>query len=604
VGKVLQDIYGVAVGNRTFGQLGQSIKRVPMASVAGVLEGGKIIQEYAVPTIKVAGDMPANQLPTDPGSRMAQVAYAMEKAGARVDLEFGLKTTQIESMKKDYYSGENLKAYARSPLALVEYTAKPIQEIFVPRMKVSVFAEKVNRILEMNPNKTMDELGPQFSEAWNGVDATMGQVVYDRYFMRNVAKNVIQAIIRAPGWTGGTLAWVGGAPMDAAKFISEWARTGKAPENIPPRVAYTVALFTMIALTNGVMTYALTGDKPKGTDFWAFRDGGQDAQGNPTRWLLPSYAKDIFNYWKAPGHTVLAKTHPLISLIGDMVKNRNYYGEEIANKDDSFIQQQIDRGTFALKTFTPFWMAGAGKASEAGGGTLKTLTTEPQRILAPLAGIMPATRAYTATDAQQVMDEYNKLNRPEMTTKQVQEEKRLKKELRELAVDEDKAGFQDVAREAVEKGTLTKNQIKAVIEASQVAPGLGRFVALPVEWMVKAWKAATPEEKEVWGPAFLKKVAASSLEIKIRNRNALIPILREMDLDPYADALENLAISEKGSTFKLAGLGVRKPVGEMADMDTVSTGLLKELSAQEAKLGTEATRKSKKTNKYSFLGIQ
>jgi hypothetical protein len=216
---------------------------------------------------------------------------------------------------------------------------------------------------------------------------------------------------------------------------------------------------------------------------------------------------------------------------------------------------------------------------------------------------MPAARAYTATEAQKVMDEYNQLMRPAMTTKQVQEEKKLKTQLRELAVNQDETGFQDTAREAMEKGTLTKTQIKGVIDASQVAPGLGRFVALPLSWKIKAWEAATPEEKEIWAPSFLKQVTSSSTEIKIRNRDALVPVLRKMGLDPVADSLENLAISEKGSTFKLAGLGVRQPAGEMADMDTVSAAMVKVMEAQAANMGAEKKGKAKK-NKYSFLGIQ
>jgi hypothetical protein len=93
-------------------------------------------------------------------------------------------------------------------------------------------------------------------------------------------------------------------------------------------------------------------------------------------------------------------------------------------------------------------------------------------------------------------------------------------------------------------------------------------------------------------------------EILIRNRDILDPALREIGLDDAADAIQNLKISDKASTFKLAGLGIRKPTGEMGDIDTVDLAMAREIMAQEARLGTEATKKGKKPNKYNFLGIQ
>jgi hypothetical protein len=172
-----------------------------------------------------------------------------------------------------------------------------------------------------------------------------------------------------------------------------------------------------------------------------------------------------------------------------------------------------------------------------------------------------------------------------------------------LAKDEDTAGFQEAAEAALTEGTLTRQQIKTIVAESQAPPGLGRFVALPVEWQVRAWAKATDAEKEAWQPYFVKKVMSAKPEILIRNRDILDPTLREMGLDDAADAIQNLKISDKAGAFKLAGLGVRQPTGEMGDIDTVDIAMAREIMAQEAKLGTE-TKKSKKANKYSFLGIQ
>ena len=40
---------------------------------------------------------------------------------------------------------------------------------------------------------------------WNRVDSRLGQVVYERLIAKKTAVNVVQALMRAPGWTGGTI---------------------------------------------------------------------------------------------------------------------------------------------------------------------------------------------------------------------------------------------------------------------------------------------------------------------------------------------------------------------------------------------------------------
>ena len=126
-----------------------------------------------------------------------------------------------------------------------------------------------------------------------------------------------------------------------------------------------------------------------------------------------------------------------------------------------------------------------------------------------------------------------------------------------------------------------------------------------MEWQVRAWAKATEQEKALWQPYFLKKMQTAKPEILIRNRDILAPVLREMGLDYTADTIQNLKISDKAATFKLTGLGIRKPTGEMADIDTVDLAMAKQIAAQEAKLGTEPkARKYNKPSKYSVLGIQ
>jgi hypothetical protein len=321
------------------------------------------------------------------------VVKAVELSGGGLKMEHGMTTERTAKMLRDWYSGSRIKAAARSPRALTELMAKPIMDMLVPRQKAGVFAELANRIIEQNPGKDLESLTPQFRQAWNRVDARLGQVRYDRLFVNNTAKNVVQGLVRAPGWTGGTIAEIGGAFPDTVKFFQEWAKTGKLPQNIPDRVAYTMSLLITVGAVNSALTYAFTGQKPTGMDYLAFRSGRKDKDGNDERFLLPSYVKDMISYAKHPFTTLGNKTHPLLSMMSDVfLKNRDYYGYEIYDPHANIALKAGQVGKYVITSFEPFWTRGARKSVQQGGGI-------PSSVAAYF-GVMPAPAYVNRTSVQ------------------------------------------------------------------------------------------------------------------------------------------------------------------------------------------------------------
>ena len=326
--------------------------------------------------------------------RIAQVVRAAELGGGGFKLEPGLRTEQSTKLLRDWYSGHRLRAAARSPISLVELLAKPTMDFLVPRQKAGVFADLAWRIIEQNPGKAMEELTPQFRQAWNRVDARLGQVRDDRLFINNTAKNVVQGLVRAPGWSGGTIAEIGGGFTDAGKFFSDWVKTGKLPENLPDRTAYVISLLTSVGAVNAALTYAFTGSKPHGLDYFAFRTGHKDEQGREERFLIPSYVKDLLAYARHPGQTLANKTHPLISLLSDIARNKDYYGVEVRSRDASLAKQAGQTAAYIAKGFEPFWTRGTRRETQRGASLVSP------RTVAPFFGVMPAPRSVTQTPAE------------------------------------------------------------------------------------------------------------------------------------------------------------------------------------------------------------
>jgi hypothetical protein len=385
---LIKDVYGVLRGNRSLADLANTAKNWTVASVKTAMTGDKVLNAWRNPDGVI-----------DP--RIAQVVKATELGGGGYKLEYGMQTEQTTKMLRDWYSGSRIKAAGRSPIALTELMMKPIMDYLVPRQKAGVFADLAGRIIEQNPGKTLEELTPHFRQAWNRVDARLGQVRYNRLFSNNTAKNVVQGLVRAPGWSGGTIAELGGAFPDAAKFFQEWYKTGKLPENIPDRVAYTMSLLATVATANGILSYAFTGQVPTGMDFLAFRTGRKDKDGNDERFLLPTYVKDLLAYSKQPLTTVGHKSHPLLSVINDVANNRDFYGYEIRNPNAPVTQQAGQVGKYVIKSFEPFWTRGARKSAEAG--------ATPAQLAAPYVGIMPAPAYITRSSIQnQISELYHK----------------------------------------------------------------------------------------------------------------------------------------------------------------------------------------------------
>lgn len=377
---LLKDVYGVLRGNRSLADLTATSKKWVVATgQTGWVTGDKVLNAWRNPDGVI-----------DP--RIAQVVKATELAGGGYKMERGLQTEQATKLVRDWYSGHKLKAAARSPVALTELMMKPIMQFLVPRQKAGVFAELAWRIIEQNPGNDLEQLTPQFRQAWNRVDARLGQVRYNRLFLNTAAKELAQGMIRAPGWSGGTIAEIGGAFPDTAKFFAEWVKTGKLPENIPDRTAYTISLLATVGAINAALTYAFTGQTPRGMDVLAFRTGRKDKNGNDERFLLPSYVKDILAYDKQPGQTIINKSHPLAGVLVDIAQNRDYYGYEIRNPNAPVTQQAGQTAKYVIKSFEPFWTRGARQAAIAG--------ETPSRLAAPFVGIMPASSYINRTAIQ------------------------------------------------------------------------------------------------------------------------------------------------------------------------------------------------------------
>lgn len=484
---VVKDVYGLLRGNRSFNDLLKTTGHLFTASVETGLTGDKILNAWRKPDGVI-------------DERIAQVVRAAELAGAGFKLETGLQTDQTSKFVSDWLNGHRLRAARRSPVAFVEMLAKPIMEWIVPRQKAGVFAHLAWRIIEQNPGKSLEELTPEFRQAWNRVDARLGQVRYDRLFINNTAKNVVQGLVRAPGWSGGTIAELGGAFKDTYSFFEEFAKTGKLPKDVPDRVAYAISLLVTVTLLNAVLTWALTGDNPEGLDYWAFRTGGKDEHGNPERFVLPTYVKDIIAYVKEPWVTLLNKSHPLLSIFGDLFRNKTFYSVEIRDSDSNALMQGLQSGKYVAKSFIPFWIRGAQKELNQAGLSAKALL--------PLIGVMPAPRKLTQTPAQELAA---KINGAAFSAAPISERQAERRQEKSDITSKIRRGESPDIAGALARGTIKPADVSALYKRATMAPIASQVDHMTLENAERVFQRASLKEREVLAPIMARKRKNSAL---------------------------------------------------------------------------------------------
>lgn len=419
---------------------------------------------------------------------MPQIIQWLEMAGARRIMDSRFQTDQTQKMFQAWSEGNKIGAGLRSIPAIVEQSARPILEWLVPRQKLGVFTEMAYEWSKNNPASSHEATRKAMQQIWNRVDSRLGQVVYDRLFVHNVAKNLTQALVRAPGWTGGTILEVGGGIKDLAIYFKDLATNGKQAE-LSDRAAYTLSLLVTTAIANTVLTAAFTGEPPEDwKDLLTFRTGKKDEKGNPERFMLPTYAKDLYAYAQKPGTTLMHKAHPLLSLIGDLVQNKDYYGTEIRHQGDNPAFQLVQAGKFTAKAFIPFWMKGAAKEYERGGSIAA--------MAAPLIGIMPAPADLNKTEAERLASEMVQARMPKGTKTQEQFERgQLIQHLSGLARRDPVEARKEI-RQALQEQKINGLQARHIMQNARLAPIQVAFKRLSFEEAQRVYEVATEAEKK------------------------------------------------------------------------------------------------------------
>lgn len=458
-----------------------------------ILRGNKLLKEYL-----------------EPGryAEMTKLADAVAQAGGRVYMDPFYKNSAIESFWRAWQLGEYGKAGLRAFPAVLEWAAKPVMEVVVPRQKLGVFANLAEDVLRRADRESwsLERRRYELNRAWDSVDNRMGQLVYDNLFWNRAVKDLGLVSVRSLGWNLGTIREIAGGGVDFAKQLGRLSLGERA--QVTHRMAYVAALPIVVGFTGAMIHYLSTGKTPETlTDYFFPQTGRLDADGRPERLSLPSYVKDLFHYAKEPVRTVVNKAHPLITMIVDMLQNRDFYGVEIRHPDDSLVRQAAQLAGFVAEQFAPFSWRNISQRARAQGR--RGLVGAAREVLTPAGlesfiGITPAPKYVGRTGAEEKAIELLERRRPRGTRTSEEFERGLTRSyLRsELASGRMKPGQ---LPEHVRAGEITGADIARLLKASKEPPIVRYSRSLPLEDFLEVWDEASTDERKVLRQLLLGK---------------------------------------------------------------------------------------------------
>jgi 2'-5' RNA ligase len=328
------------------------------------------------------------------GAETAALVDATVQAGGRARMDRFYQTRVTQQMMRAFRQANVWGGLIRLPFAITEQAMRPIMEWIVPRQKLGVFADMARFELErLGLDPSEPDAREALARAWDSVDNRMGQLVYDNLFWNKVIKDLAMGSVRSVGWNVGTIREIMGGAADMEGFLRDLPLRGIAamrrgrpgaygagfkPAEFTWRMSYLAALPIMAGLIGAFMYYLWHGRAPEDLkDYYYPRDNhGQ-------RWAAPTYVNDAMKWRNEPGRTAAGKIHPLLTMIWEMLANKDYREKSIYNLHDKPEKILRDILKDAAQTPIPLVVKNAQRAAHKG--------TE-EKVL-PFFGVTTAPRA-------------------------------------------------------------------------------------------------------------------------------------------------------------------------------------------------------------------
>jgi hypothetical protein len=444
----------------------------------------------------------------------------------------------VPSTSKDFW--ERFKGGAAgalaTPFATVELFAKPILEIYVPIMKMGTMAQLFrDEMARLPEDATQAEIDRMARKVVDHVEDRMGQMTYDNLHWNAFTRQVFGLGLRAVGWDVGSWRMLLGAGKDVLAAAPRAARAlaaaavhdealkaeikaeqerrdrlaGEFGKNkwMTYNMAQTFAVFAVVGLVSGLLTWLMTGKPPKeAKDLLYIKTGRQDKYGKDERLQLASYAKegvDILHILEemSPVHHengklelgfnlspafkyLWGKKSPLMGTVDKFATNQNWDGTQVftPNAGKKTLEEL---GLAALKEFEPISAVQAAEKLGTIGGS---------KSLLPALGLTKPRQENLNTKAENKLVELLADRQPRVIEKDKGDREKMLRNAKDAYV----LGNQKPLKDLMAEGQLTATDYKGIVKAYKSQSLITRLANannITAQDLIKVWPDMSDQEK-------------------------------------------------------------------------------------------------------------
>ena len=185
----------------------------------------------------------------------------------------------------------------------------------------------------------------------------------------------------------------------------------------------------------------------------------------------------------------------MIGIIGDMLNNKDYFGDMVRNPDDPIVTQLQQSAAFIARSIEPYGITNMMEQRQRG----QSVATQA----ASFVGITPASREDTRSPAENLMAGYIAQSTPGNATPEEKATYGIRRDIRGLAR-AGKTATPDIIN-AVKSGAISRQSVETTARNAMLPPSVVSFKKLQYDQAVKVYNLGEPDEQRLWYPILAQK---------------------------------------------------------------------------------------------------
>lgn len=471
---------------------------------------------------------------TDPAKRtpeQALMAQYSEEGGFIPTMSDEHRTVAQRNLEKALKDSQWFSVASIQMRNAIHTLQAPVFEYWIPALKASSYQRWVAMTLERHPEYLTDKAArvQALRQIAKSVDDRFGEMAYSTLFWNRYVKEAGQAMSLSLGWNLGFVRQALGGLVEAGAHVVDRVRGAEvSPEaairrDTSSKLAFSTIYLSSQMLRNGLITFAVTGTVPVGTD-WLMARIGTNPDGSPRRLSNPSNLRDVpqfIHHLQEHGGDPFAATTEMLgnkstlSPFIDLATNRDYYGNQVADENAPWYQRVIQRAMFMGQQALPLVGQSMAQAHRTGGGV--------GEMAAAFFGYGPAPSYADKTGLDNRIDYlYRNFAAPYLHTQESGPQSQQRAQIRTDILLAQKANDVEAMRSLTDKwfrsGGSTVGLSNILLHVPQ---SFTKFHALPLDVQESVVKTMTPEQVQQYKPYMKSNVVHQVAQMRAEYEAAM-----------------------------------------------------------------------------------